>query len=535
LISIAEKCILGADHLTKNPSASSQTQKSFPLSSDAESILVVASQIEHFAYAMAQWIKTRRKQPRSLILISREAFSVDHPAIQELATYPHVSFAICPDPIQIDERCYAAAITRSPAKKLEAIQFVNLAEADSQTEELYRKLIGLHRSLMSKIQRDSESAASDFRNNSQLYLNILSNLKEFLIRPDLRQLHRQYPDRSAVVLGAGPSLNDHLSWIQENRSKTLLIATDTLYSRLKEASIEPDIFTSVEQVEAVADLYRTEPQHAFDQSIGVFSAAVHPKVLATFRGDYFLHFPVTYLNSQFPFKRMAIGSGHSSAGLGIRLASFFGCPQIFLVGIDLAWSQDGSSHSNLSPYEKEEWESFQKFIKDERDERGFSIESNTPNQSVTSSIYWTVFKMQFEKIIENSGSRYFNLSQNGAKIKGAPFIKESEAAKLCQDLSPSQSFRSRLNEKIYFERHKESLKELSLFIDQLATQIEMLSNDSSRADFKDQSFIKLILGESQADEVSKDDWSLFSKKIQAEMEELKELQSRAASGNQKLF
>lgn len=115
-MNIQSKFLFGKECLVDQPEVDGEINKAFPFESTSDSILVVAPQIQKFAYAINNWMENNPKQPSSLILFSKESFSQQHPAIIELAKRPNVSFGICRNALEINEDTYTEAILRSPQK-----------------------------------------------------------------------------------------------------------------------------------------------------------------------------------------------------------------------------------------------------------------------------------------------------------------------------------------------------------------------------------------------------------------------------------
>lgn len=79
--------------------------------------------------------------------------------------------------------------------------------------------------------------------------NILTNLSLYdSLAPSLRfnAAHFHSDARKAAIIGAGPSLDETIRILAENRSEYCIFATDTVFSSLKAASITPDFVVTVD-------------------------------------------------------------------------------------------------------------------------------------------------------------------------------------------------------------------------------------------------------------------------------------------------
>ena len=81
--------------------------------------------------------------------------------------------------------------------------------------------------------------------DSHIFFNSqLANLAENRI--PAAQLRNSFKGKCAIILGAGPSLDELIPWVKRHRRKVILIAVSRISARLIQAGVEPDIVVSID-------------------------------------------------------------------------------------------------------------------------------------------------------------------------------------------------------------------------------------------------------------------------------------------------
>jgi hypothetical protein len=180
---------------------------------------------------------------------------------------------------------------------------------------------------------------------NQLFIDQqLKNLSENII--PLNKFKGTFKDKTCIILAGGPSLDDTLEWVRENRTKIIVIAVSRIARRLQNENLIPDIFVSV------------DPQHhSFEVSREMFNAHVGPlfihtnnvssDLLSQWRGKS------VYLGDLVPWKSKLNVTNHEGVGptvtnVAISAAIFLGIKTIYLTGVDLCNSSKGFSHASGS-------------------------------------------------------------------------------------------------------------------------------------------------------------------------------------------
>jgi hypothetical protein len=163
---------------------------------------------------------------------------------------------------------------------------------------------------------------------------------------------------TAVVAGAGPSLTAALPYIREIRDRVVLFAVGTAVKPLCSAGIKPDFTVAVDCSPKIISQYQgAEVENTF-----LFAEPlVSPDVFDLFSGHLFriATGAVPEFNSWLDKEGVRpelFRSGGTVALTAFELARFAGCRDIVFTGVDLAVSEDGTSHASNSVYDSNKLE-----------------------------------------------------------------------------------------------------------------------------------------------------------------------------------
>ncbi len=151
---------------------------------------------------------------------------------------------------------------------------------------------------------------------------------------------------TAVLLAGGPSLDEVLPWVKDNRDKLVVFAVSRISRRLLELDIQPDIVVSVdphpESFDVSKHMLEFPPSVLF-----VHNNHVTPLLLGQWRG------PNVFMDFRYPWKPEIDsdnlhGIGPTVSNCAINLAIEMGFSQLVLAGLDLCFSREGYSHAKGS-------------------------------------------------------------------------------------------------------------------------------------------------------------------------------------------
>jgi len=155
-----------------------------------------------------------------------------------------------------------------------------------------------------------------------------------------------FAGKTAILLAGGPSLDNILPWVRENRNDLVVLAVSRIARRLRQVGIIPDVFFSVDPHAISFDVSK-EMLDFWDKSIFINSYHVHPPLLSQWQGRSL------YVGKRFPWEdggedEFLFGSGPTVTNTAFAVAVEMGFSQIVLAGVDLCFSQQGRSHAKGS-------------------------------------------------------------------------------------------------------------------------------------------------------------------------------------------
>lgn len=155
-------------------------------------------------------------------------------------------------------------------------------------------------------------------------------------------------DKVALVMGGGPSLDQHLDWIIENRSRLFIIAVSRLCGKLSSLNLMPDLVIAMDPsplTYAAAKLgtqWRQVPLvHSYHVAHMLPKQWLGPRYHLGYRYPWEAQLP----NTSNIIENVGPTVGHAAA----VVASGLGFSTILLSGVDLCMNALGDSHTQGTP------------------------------------------------------------------------------------------------------------------------------------------------------------------------------------------
>lgn len=243
----------------------------------------------------------------------------------------------------------------------------------------------------------------------------MQNLAENRIQAGV--LEGGFRGRTAVLLGAGPSLDEYLPWVAENRSRIALFAVSRVSGRLQEYGIVPDLIFSVDPQEI--SLTVSQEILAFaETSILVNAYHVAPSLMGQWPGRSL------YVGPRYPWEKPQDEKWIPSRGptvthCALEAAVYLGFSQVFLVGVDLCLSREGFTHATGSV----ERETGARVAADY-----CRVETYCGEIAETPPGYFFGIKALAIQAHEAAakGTRFFNVNRSAAKVPGVEYAAIDE-------------------------------------------------------------------------------------------------------------
>lgn len=189
----------------------------------------------------------------------------------------------------------------------------------------------------------SEARANDDARRAfapRYLLQTLQNLPVIAREGDTAALDRRFAGIPAVIVGAGPSLDRHLSELKRLSDRCLIVAADTALAPLGTAGITAPVVVGVDPSEWNAR-HLAAPRHV-DHTWLVAEGSLHPSVFARFAGRTFT-FEVSGHEPWPWFRTHGLTRGRLRAWGSVITSAFdlalrLGCDPIVFAGLDLAFT-----------------------------------------------------------------------------------------------------------------------------------------------------------------------------------------------------
>ncbi len=226
-----------------------------------------------------------------------------------------------------------------------------------------------------------------------------------------KKLMNHYAGKSALILAGGPSLDQHIQWIEQHQDKYLIIAVSRIANRLRETAIIPDIFVSVDPNPINFNVSK-EILYYSDKSILVHSNHIYPPLLGSWDGSSL------YLNELYPWEK---GNSDNIQGIGptvtnsaIYLAIQIEIKEIILFGVDLCFTPEGFTHVSGT---------IERLIPPKINLNKQTVLTNEGNEAETNSSYFSAIESiaKLGELGHSLGCTFYNPSATSAHIENIEY------------------------------------------------------------------------------------------------------------------
>lgn len=296
--------------------------------------------------------------------------------------------------------------------------------------------------------------------------NTIKNLPILLSNPGLNELKNVFKGKPAVIVGAGPSIDDAIPFLKQYEDKFVIMSACTALNPLRKAGIKPCLAVAIDASEKTAKQFETRCDDMFLAS----SSVAYPPGLHKFKGVFSGYVAANAVGRW--LEEMGTCKGHVAAAgtvtaCAIDMAIQMGCNPIITIGVDLSFSDDGTTHAKDTMYHGEK----------------SKIETLVPVPGNYKPTVYTSKQMKcYVAILEsyikaNPGIRFINVNTTGAKIDGMQLAHPSEL----KNLAPDNTFNAyKIISNIHRDYKHEPCNHISKEIDKLIIQLEELMDDTRR-------------------------------------------------------
>ncbi|ELL2764760.1 motility associated factor glycosyltransferase family protein, partial [Campylobacter jejuni] len=317
---------------------------------------------------------------------------------------------------------YTELCSSKPFFQFSRIYFLELMS--HYYERFHEDILGLNKKLAENFKNIILRNGNDPLDALQGIEQFVYNLPSMITHPSYKELlsKRKNLSDTAIIVSTGPSLTKQLPLLKKYANKATIFCADSSYPILAKHNIKPDYVLSLERIPLTSEFFNNDFGEFDKDIVFVCAGVVHPKTIEYLKNKTFiitqkiLAFPY-YINlKNFCYAAIGFSVAHMACYLSLHLNH----KNIIFIGQDLAYAEDGFSHtkdySNLDKHEGH----FQ------RDKGKFQCLAYGGNGKAESSEVWTMFRFFLQDTISrNIISTTYNCTEGGARIEGTiekPFL-----------------------------------------------------------------------------------------------------------------
>ena len=331
--------------------------------------------------------------------------------------------------------------------------------------ELYKEnIISINKKFTDMIKRIIIASGND-SNDSLIGLDHhLQNLSKMIDSYTLNNILKNRNSDNAVVVSTGPSLYKQLPLLKKFQKYLTILSVDASLPILQKEGIKPDFVFSMERVEATAKFFENLDKELLKDTLFIVSSVSHPQTIENLKDMKIAisQRPFGYIK-MFKLNRWGnLGLGMSAANMAFDFAYISKFQNIALIGQDLAFAEDGKTHSKGAIYgeNEEQYNTNTFFIK------GFY------GKKVKTSKVWDLFRGFFERdipVAHKDNLKVYNCTEGGAYINGAEHISfEHFLTKIIETSNPKKEIKFEIiGETLKQHYKKRSKKLILLYIERL--------------------------------------------------------------------
>ncbi|EIP3671595.1 motility associated factor glycosyltransferase family protein [Campylobacter coli] len=336
-------------------------------------------------------------------------------------------------------KVYKIVLFDCVAKDLE-IQIAMIFDQQSILEylSLYEMFISSHyylkyyeTSILSLNELCIKSAAVAIRNadiscflplltHGQFLQNIPSMLESIPFQRILNERKNKF--ENAIVVSAGPSLAKQLPLLKAYQDKAVIFCADGALSMLEKEGIIPDYVTNLDFTDLAMKFFQNKENKT---SLNMLSCATHPSLV------HFLDNKSVVLRDDPLYQRFNLNDfGYIDTGTHVShfsytLALALGFKNIIMIGQDLAFDEEGNSHSKGFDFGE-------KFSGEENIDK-LKIPAYAGKGEVLTHTTWNDYRIKLEYLFacNDQKAKFYNATEGGARIN---FTEELSFKECCEKL-----------------------------------------------------------------------------------------------------
>ncbi|EGN1043853.1 motility associated factor glycosyltransferase family protein [Campylobacter jejuni] len=258
----------------------------------------------------------------------------------------------------------------------------------------------------------------------ECYSHLLQNIPSMLESIPFQRILSERKNKfdNAIVVSAGPSLAKQLPLLKAYQDKAVIFCADGALSMLEKEGIVPDYVTNLDFTDLAMKFFQNKENKT---SLNALSCATHPNLV------HFLDNKSVILREDPLYQRFNlndfgyIGTGTHVSHFSYTLALALGFKNIIMIGQDLAFDEEGNSHSKGFDFGE-------KFSGEENIDK-LKVPAYGGKGEVLTHITWNDYRIKLEYLFacNEQKAKFYNATEGGARIN---FTEELSFKECCEKL-----------------------------------------------------------------------------------------------------
>ncbi|EPU4140124.1 6-hydroxymethylpterin diphosphokinase MptE-like protein [Campylobacter coli] len=258
----------------------------------------------------------------------------------------------------------------------------------------------------------------------ECYSHLLQNIPSMLESIPFQRIlsERKNKFENAIVVSAGPSLAKQLPLLKAYQDKAVIFCADGALSMLEKEGIVPDYVTNLDFTDLAMKFFQNKENKT---SLNVLSCATHLSLV------HFLDNKSVVLRDDPLYQRFNLNDfGYIDTGTHVShfsytLALALGFKNIIMIGQDLAFDEEGNSHSKGFSYGEQ--------FNGEKTVPTLKAQAYAGKGEVLTHITWNDYRIKLEYLFacNDQKAKFYNATEGGARIN---FTEELSFKECCEKL-----------------------------------------------------------------------------------------------------
>ncbi|EHW6794380.1 motility associated factor glycosyltransferase family protein, partial [Campylobacter jejuni] len=256
------------------------------------------------------------------------------------------------------------------------------------------------------------------------YSHLLQNIPSMLGSIPFQRILSERKNKfdNAIVVSAGPSLTKQLPLLKAYQDKAVVFCADGALSMLEKEGVVPDYVLNIDFEDLPLRFFKNKQNKL---SLNILSCATHPS-LVHFLDNKSVILRDDPLYQSFNLNDFGyIDTGTHVSHFSYTLALALGFKNIIMIGQDLAFDEEGNSHSKGFDFGEKFEEEHKKYK--------LKTQAYGGKGEVLTHITWNDYRVKLEYLFacNDQKAKFYNATEGGARIN---FTEELSFKECCEKL-----------------------------------------------------------------------------------------------------